>query len=439
MILKHKILLAFILVCCAICLANGAEQQETLGNFANPSAVKEVLSGKRTVANAAWWGFNTTDSTEAIQGAINSGASKVIIPYVGKDWVVRPIELVSNQEIVFEPGVVVVAKKGEFKEKRVRLFSALRVSNITLRGYGATLRMRKADYQSSKYVKSEWRHALAIWGSSNVNVLGLRLESSGGDGISVGEKGDVVSKNVLIRDCICDDNHRQGISVTSVDKLRIENCVLSNTKGTQPQAGILLEPDTSKGMLVNVVISNCISENNVGHGFVTTLSNLDETSREVSILFVDCYARNCYAPGLALFATKSKSRPKGLVEFRNCVCEDIVSTGAYSYLKVNSPIKLRFSNCKFRNVATHRDRIPIVMKLKKANDISQVGAVEFNNCYVYDEKNRPFLRVPDDEPGEGRYNIKGNFNVYNPYGARIDSGKTDKKLNIKVNYFKTYK
>ena len=28
------------------------------GNLKNPQAVKEVLAGKRKVANAVWWGFN---------------------------------------------------------------------------------------------------------------------------------------------------------------------------------------------------------------------------------------------------------------------------------------------------------------------------------------------------------------------------------------------
>jgi len=64
MILKRKILFV-VLVCFAAFVLSNAETQESLGNFKNPIAVQEVLAGKRTTANAAWWGFDKNDSTKA--------------------------------------------------------------------------------------------------------------------------------------------------------------------------------------------------------------------------------------------------------------------------------------------------------------------------------------------------------------------------------------
>ena len=104
-------------------------------NIKNVSAVQEVLSGDRTTANAAWWGFDPADSTAALQGAIDSGAQRVVVPYMGSDWIVLPIKLASDQEIIFEPGVVVTAKKGAFRGRGDSLFSAANQTNITLRGY----------------------------------------------------------------------------------------------------------------------------------------------------------------------------------------------------------------------------------------------------------------------------------------------------------------
>jgi hypothetical protein len=54
-------------------------------NAVNPQAVQEVRAGKRTEANAAWWGFDEEDSTEALQAAIRSGAKRVIVPNMKKD------------------------------------------------------------------------------------------------------------------------------------------------------------------------------------------------------------------------------------------------------------------------------------------------------------------------------------------------------------------
>ncbi len=104
-----------------------------------------------------------------------SGAEKVIVPYVGSDWIVRPIKLASNQDVVFEPGVVVMAKKGHFKDKLDCLFIIYRGRNVTLRGYGATLRMRKKDYSGKEYKKSQWRHVILFRGATNIKILGLTL------------------------------------------------------------------------------------------------------------------------------------------------------------------------------------------------------------------------------------------------------------------------
>lgn len=415
-----------------------AESIEALKDF---DAIQRVLVREEKVANAAWWGFDTTDATKAIQGAINSGASKVIIPYVGRDWIVQPIKLANNQEIVFEPGVVVIAKKGSFKGENDCLFSAVDKSNITLRGYNAVLRMRKEDYESYK-IKSEHRHVLEIRCSENITVLGLRLENAGGDGIYIGakdDKRDVPCKNILIRDCICDNNYRQGISVTSVDKLRIENCVLSNTKGTAPQAGIDIEPSHPANMLVDVVVSNCIAEYNGGSGFFINISRLTEKSREISVLFVNCYARKSAAPGLRARSDVAKFKPKGLIEFRNCTSEDISYSGIGAIWESTSDIKLRFNNCKLKTVAKKRNQIPIHIKMRRNKKLNQLGGIEFTDCYIYDEKNRPFLAVSGFDGDEGVYNIRGNINVYNNYGARIDLGTTSKKLALKVNSFKTRK
>ena len=65
-------------------------------------AIKELAEGRRTEARAEWWGFDEADATTALQAAIQSKAKKVIVSNTGKPWNVRPITLVSDQEIVFE-------------------------------------------------------------------------------------------------------------------------------------------------------------------------------------------------------------------------------------------------------------------------------------------------------------------------------------------------
>ena len=59
-----------------------------------------------------------------------------------KDWIVRPITLVGDQELVLEDGVVITAKRGEYRGGGDTVLTARDISNLTIRGYGATVRMR---------------------------------------------------------------------------------------------------------------------------------------------------------------------------------------------------------------------------------------------------------------------------------------------------------
>lgn len=203
---------------------------------ANPQAIEEVRTGKRPVAQASWWGFQPEESTAALQAAIDSGAKKVVVEKMPSAWIVDQIRLASDQELYFEAGVEVLAKKGAFHGSADSLFSAAGKKNIRLIGPGATLRMRRADYDGKDYRHAEWRHVLKLHGCTGITVEGLTLAESGGDGIYLGAgPGGAPCKDVVIRDVVCDRNYRQGISVISAENLLIERCVLKDTAGTPPR------------------------------------------------------------------------------------------------------------------------------------------------------------------------------------------------------------
>ncbi len=401
------------------CGAGFAMAEGGMPNARNSDLVAQVKSGQRTEANAAWWGFNANDSTDCLQAAIDSGARRLVVPYMGAEWIVRPLKLRSNIEICFDPGVVVLAKKGEFKGGGDSLFSASDAADITLRGYGATLRMRKKDYQNPPYDKAEWRMALSFDGCRRISVEGLRLESSGGDGIYIGATANLpYCEDMVIRDVVCHDNHRQGISVIGAVNLLIENCVLSNTDGTAPRAGIDLEPNGPKEKLVNVVVRNCRMENNAGAGILLYLKNLTRESDPLSIRFEDCYVKGGKDAGIGVGALTDNG-PQGSVEFVNCTVEDTEKCGAYLYDKSPDAAPVRFVNCKWRNVATQDPngafRVPLLLHAFRKKIAAKLGGIEFANCHVYDEQDRPALVVKCED---GAARIKGTVYVSNPHGAR---------------------
>jgi hypothetical protein len=422
-------------------------------NAPDTAAIQEVAAGKRTVANAAWWGFSKTDSTAALQAAIDSGAKTVVVPYMGDAWIVRPIKLRGNLELVFEPGVVVLAKRGEFQGAGDSLFTAVDAENLTIRGYGATLRMWKSDYQKPPYKRAEWRMGIAIRGCRNVLIEGVRSESSGGDGFYVDGGGTRKwSENITIRNSVAHNNHRQGLSVVSVENLLVENCVFSATSGTPPEAGIDLEPDTPNQRVVNCVIRNCIFENNNGHAMLVYIKPLDHTSAPVSLRFENCHARMGSAgmtpadfkdidqrgwAGMTV-ATAKDDGPQGLIEFINCTSENTGKEGVRIIDKSSTGVKLRFVNCSWRNpwISAHRDasepRVPILIQQRHREVTARPGGIEFVNCYVYDTVGRPTLFFDDESSEIPLSDIHGTIAVRYPRYSRPRLGPKTSNVDLQL-------
>ena len=403
-------------------------------NATDPEAAARVSSGQESTANAAGWGFDAEDATACLQAAIDSGAARVIVPYMGAEWIVRPIKLRSGLELFFEPGVVVLAKEGEFKGKGDCLFAASNASGITLRGYGATLRMRHQDYVAGAYEPAEWRMVLSFSGCRQLRVEGLRLESSGGDGIYLGTTAELpYCEDVVIRDVVCHDNHRQGISVIGAVDLLIERCVLSNTNGTAPEAGIDFEPNHAKEKLVNCAVRNCLFDSNAGAGVLVYLKNLDTSTSPVSILVEDCLMRGQNDVGMAVGAANDQG-PKGWIEFRNCIVEGPAKSGAFIYDKSVDSVEVRFVNCHWRDVwqsesPKHKGpRVPLLLSLLRPHITKKPGGILFTDCHVYDTVDRPALV---SEMGKHPLSsVTGTITVHTPHAARLDLGGGGEDVNL---------
>jgi len=448
--LRIFILLAGCLFLCSeLSLADSSE-----ANTPNLEAIQDIASGKRETANAAWWGFNQEDATDTLQSAINSKAKTIRIPYMGNPWIVRPITLRSNQEIILEPGVVILAKQGEFKGTGDSLLKATDQNDITIRGYGAILRMRKKEYQSQEYAKGEWRMTLAFTGCQRIHVEGLRCESSGGDGIYIGSSAaNRWCEDVVIRNVTCIDHHRQGISVISAVNLLIDNCLLVGTCGTPPGAGIDLEPDMPDEKLVNCVVRNCVMEDNEGHAILVYLKPLTKASEPVSILFENCLTRmnwNENVPseesiqgwaGMAVGAVRDEG-PQGTIEFRNCITENSGKEGAKIFDKSADGVRVKFVNCSWKNAwaADYRDfggpRVPIYITLRDKDITHKLGGADFEHCTVFDSVDRPALWAEEEDSYFGIFDITGDIAVQNPNGARIKVGSNLQNVDINIREMK---
>ncbi len=388
----------------------------------NQEMIDKCLAGEVTEAKASWWGFTEEDATQALQAAINSGVPKLIVENMGKPWIVTPISLVSDQEIVFEEGCEILARRGEFKGTNDSLFTAASVQNVTLRGEGdgATFRMWQEDYDNPDlYAKAEWRHCLQLRGASDINVFGLTLRDSGGDGIYLGiGSGGTTNLNVHIKDVICDNNYRQGISVITAENLLIEDTVLRNTSGTPPQAGIDFEPNHPGERLVNVVMRNCLTENNNASGYMWYLRPLNADSEPISIRLENCRSLNDGGISARIITDGTlESSVTGTIEFINCTFEGSRQPG----ISVSKPAEsglVRFERCAVIDCGGEELTTSPIIFVSRAGADVPVGGVQFEDVVVRDTPDRDPMAYTDMAGGIELAGITGNLLLEDAEGDR---------------------
>ena len=171
------------------------------------------------------------------------------------------------------------------------------------------------------------------------------------------------------------------MSVISVDGLLVEACTFANTWGTAPGAGIDLEPDGDDQSLVDIVIRNCVFENNEGHEILVYLRNLKAKAPDVSI---------------------------------------------------------RFANCQFRNSwrVAHPDhwrhRVPIHLQVRRPRLAKDLGGIEFRNCYVFDSAARPVISF-ESAPGQHSLrDVEGFITVDGPGEPHMDLGPAEGESTLKL-------
>ncbi len=401
----------------------------------NKEMIDEVRTGIRDTARAEWWGFDKEDATDALQAALNSGARKVIIGKMVSPWTVRPIELPSDIEVIFEEGVVVRALPGAYEDINDCLFRASGRKNIVLNGFGASLIMNKKDYQDeTRYQFSEWRHAISLLSSANVTIKGLTISESGGDGIYVGilrdKERDLPNycKDIVIEDVICDSHHRQGISVISVENLLIRNCRLSRTDGTAPMAGIDFEPNNGNERLVNCVMENCILEDNKAYGFVIHTKLYDTTS-PISITLRGCRITGG-GRGIVLSMPLKRMNPaKGFVKFEDChITKTRDAAIEFRNMSANG-FKTIFTNCTIENSVVEQPRRSPIMFSMSSGMTHNTGNAEFSNCVVIDNSERPVIQLNNLAGNPVVENVTGNL-THNGTEIDVAAYVTEHKLDV---------
>jgi hypothetical protein len=382
-------------------------------------------SSYATKIKASALGFDPTDATSILNKAISAQVDTLIIDDTGKDWITgqQLINGKSNYTIILEPKVNIVARKGLGVNEKI--FNFINCKNIKLLGYGASIRLLKSEYGDGQF-----RHCVQTSGIDGFEMRGLICKESGGDGIHIAPDNShlIPSRNVIIKDCIFDNNNRQGISITCAENVLIEHCVMKNTKGTAPSAGIDIEPYRPTHIVKDISIKNCKIIDNYGYGIMIPMGEsqtknnsvkvenvLIENCQRGGIHFSDGYygleqgngqkdlaltdgiyffdrvmVKNCEGP--ALFCTKPAEL--SIMTFKDCIFENnnnrkeafkfFDKTENYAYLgNTNIRIGPIFLNSYlYPNIEIGNNELAKVVKY---------GGLKFENCILIDDEDRNFL------------------------------------------------
>ena len=101
--------IALITTIAVLCLAAASVVADETGR--NEQAIADVEAGNVKTARASWWGFHPEDATSSLQAALDSRAIRVVVERMNGPWIVTPIRLPSDKEIIFELGAVVEATR----------------------------------------------------------------------------------------------------------------------------------------------------------------------------------------------------------------------------------------------------------------------------------------------------------------------------------------
>ncbi|GAA4086061.1 right-handed parallel beta-helix repeat-containing protein [Nonomuraea soli] len=394
----------------------GATQASVAAAHASPDA---------TAVRASDFGFDPVDATPALTAALASGADVVIIDDVGQDWITRPLWINRDDlTVILEDGVTLRGLAGGFPDTRDGIWRIHGRKNVKLIGYGATCVMNKPEYTG------EWRSIVRMGTSESITVEGLVLRGAPGDGVILGGG----SKNVVIRNVVCDDNKRNAISVIYADGLLIEGCALINTQGTAPEAGIDLEPDSAPQLIKDVVIRDTVFAGNKKYSFEMNLMRYNADSTPASVLVERCYMG---PTGDAVVHVQPGVRgpAAGSITFRDCVFDAGDSPGTVNLYGVRGYDGLRttFERVAFTALREQPRTDPFVKIWSGlVTVLPEYGNARFDDCVVLADLAGPFLAGVEGAGDPVLSNVTGTLWALRPRQPIIDTAGATKEVDLDI-------
>ena len=384
-------------------------------------AEMEKALDKGRKVHAKDFGWNAEDATEALQKAVDSDASVIVVDKMESPWEITGLDIPSCKKLVLRKGAVIEAKKGAFVKGRANMV-AFCGTNIVLVGEGGNeIRMRKNDYMTDKALYpgfADNRHALSMSGKErkgNILVRNLKVASAGGDGFCVAGV-----KRIWLDKLVFEDNYRQGVTIgTETDTIYLTGCKFNNTWGAEPMSGIDVENWTENCSVCEIYCEDCEFADNRNYGLVLATS---AWFSPVTMIFRNCEFRNNMVYSLSLLNRPGVPTQNKEI-FENC--RFLQSRGTYPIYYERSLIgNVHFKDCLIQEIpgkgAPFVTRSPITVSLGKDMGDFFVGSNVFENLKIVGYAGAPLVSF-----SSGTEHIRDGAFMGNVFfnGEKIDLAK----------------
>lgn len=235
-------------------------------------------------------GDGLTNDTAAIQAAVDAvkGSGGTVLVPAGT-YLVDPaanynagIRLGSDMTFRMDPGATLKAMSTTTSNYKVLYVAG--VQNIRILG-GTIVGNR---YNNAITDTREGGDGISIVSSAHVVVSGVTVQDCWEDGFYVG----ATSQDVLLCSLISDGNRRQGLSITSVDRMLVKDSTFKNTTGFLENgafvcgSGVDIEPDLG-GTVNNVTFNGCTFSGNAAEGLAVGPAIANRNKAWVTNIVVD--------------------------------------------------------------------------------------------------------------------------------------------------------
>lgn len=370
-------------------------------------------------------GANNTAAFQAAIDAANAAGGGVVLVKYGSYTIAGTttnpssgsalvaLEMKSNVHLMFEDGAELVMQANS-ADSYAMILVPYDAVNVTISGKG----ILTGDWVTHTGVTGEGGMGIWLAGCTGTKISDLTIQTCWGDGIFytrsfvVGAQSYV--KDVIVENVNCVRNRRQGYSIISCDGLTMNNCSASLTgfkpgggEGTDPSAGIDIEPDVSSHKMRRCVINNFTSYGNLGAGIRV---DFDEVilSDNVYEITINNHVDDSSNFGFAM--TGSIAAPGGYVVINNAKYSNNQSSG------------VSLTKCQTDGVRVFLDRVTVVNPGRDVNtrvngtafsfvsDASQTAAAG-NVCIV-----NPSVSYSSSIASTSRMYYAYEFNAASSYG-----------------------